>query len=118
MQVMQEIIKCRQCRTVILDSTAYRTSVVNSHNLPLVASSDNCSPTLNELVYLNEELLPEWIVEKIQEANWSKGRLYCNNCGVRIGGFNFISGAQCQCDAADVLPPVYLIKSKLDFAKT
>lgn len=110
-------IKCRQCRKVIVDNTSYNTLVVNSHNLPLSESSDECIVSLNEhYVYLNEDLLPDWIVEKIREANWSKGKLNCNNCGARIGGFSFISGAQCQCTHY-VLPPVHLIKSKLDLVK-
>lgn len=111
-------LKCRQCRKVILDSAAYSALVVNSHKLPIVESSDDCTLVLNEKeVYLNDDVLPEWILEKIREANWSKGKINCNHCGSRIGSFNFISGAQCICFNY-VLPPVHLIKSKLDFVKT
>lgn len=110
-------VKCRQCRMVILNSTDWNKLVVNSHKLPLGETSEECSIALNQnYVFLNEDSVPSWILEKIQEANWSKGRINCNNCGARIGSFNFISGTQCQCYDY-VLPPVHLIKSKLDILK-
>merc|ERR1712110_1046484 len=41
-------------------------------------------------------------------GGWTKGRLNCPNCQSRIGGFDFVSGADY---------PVHLIKSKVDYWK-
>ena len=42
------------------------------------------------------------------QGGWTKGRLNCPNCQSRIGGFDFVSGADY---------PVHLIKSKVDYWK-
>ena len=42
------------------------------------------------------------------KAGWTKGRLNCPNCQSRLGGFDFVSGADY---------PVHLIKSKIDYWK-
>ena len=44
----------------------------------------------------------------ITQAGWTKGRLNCPNCQSRLGGFDFVSGADY---------PVHLIKSKIDYWK-
>merc|ERR1712020_605809 len=49
--------------------------------------------------------MPDWILQKVEEAGWTKGRLNCPQCQSRLGGFDFISGADY---------PVHLIKSKVD----
>ncbi|XP_032395306.1 E3 ubiquitin-protein ligase RNF180 isoform X2 [Etheostoma spectabile] len=44
-------------------------------------------------------------------AQWTVGKLNCQNCGARLGGFNFINRSECPCgrDAA-----VHLNKSRVD----
>ena len=45
------------------------------------------------------------------QAQWTVGKLNCQNCGARLGGFNFVNRSECPCgrDAA-----VHLNKSRVD----
>ena len=39
------------------------------------------------------------------QGGWTKGKLNCPNCQAKIGGFDFVAGAQY---------PVHIVKSKVD----
>lgn len=45
------------------------------------------------------------------QAQWTVGKLNCQNCGARLGGFNFVNRSECPCgrDAT-----VHLNKSRVD----
>lgn len=47
----------------------------------------------------------------VLQAQWTQGRLSCQNCAARLGGFNFVNRTECPCgrDAA-----VHLSKSRVD----
>ncbi|XP_068588529.1 E3 ubiquitin-protein ligase RNF180 isoform X2 [Cebidichthys violaceus] len=47
----------------------------------------------------------------LSTAQWTAGKLNCQNCGARLGGFNFINRSECPCgrDAT-----VHLNKSRVD----
>lgn len=111
-------VKCKKCRKVIIDKTQSVNLFLNAHNLPLDNTESDC-PTIAEqkVVFLAEDALPEWIMQKVQEVEWSKARLNCQQCDSRLGGFDFISGNKCEC-LRNVLPAVHLIKSKVDLLKT
>lgn len=110
--------KCKKCRKTLLDYPQCSTLFLNAHNQPLGVSQDECLTVANEnVIFLREESLPTWIMQKIQEAEWSKGRLNCEHCDSRLGAFDFVSGIKCEC-SGHVLPPVHLIKSKVDLLKS
>lgn len=109
--------KCKKCRKIIVEKNQSSKVFLNAHSEPLNDSETDC-PTIadQKVVFLAEEALPEWIMLKIQEAEWCKGRLNCEKCDFRVGGFDFISGSKCGCTKS-VLPAVHLIKSKVDLTR-
>lgn len=114
---MNLVIKCRSCRLILLDSTNTKESLfVCAHNTPCNPFNKSEKDCDENMIFLNEDSLPNWIQEIIEKHEWSKGRLNCLNCNSRIGSFDFVSGMKCFCDS-NVLPPVHLIKSKLDLIK-
>ena len=40
-------------------------------------------------------VLPEWIRERLELTNWTKGKLYCQKCQLHIGSFNFTNEMKC-----------------------
>lgn len=115
---MYSEVKCKKCRKTIINVLQYHDLLINAHHQPLSACKSECyTITEQNVVFLTEDTLPEWIMQKVQEAEWSKGRLNCTYCESRLGGFDFISGSKCQC-AKNVLPAVHLIKSKVDLLRT
>lgn len=60
---------------------------------------------------MNVDTLPEWILTSVHQAQWTVGKLNCQNCSARLGGFNFINRSECPCgqDAT-----VHLNKSRVD----
>ncbi|KAJ9580748.1 hypothetical protein L9F63_024074, partial [Diploptera punctata] len=46
---------------------------------------------------------------------WQKGRLNCPKCRGRVGSFDFVSGLKCDC-GKHVLPPVHVVRSKVDIS--
>jgi len=88
-------IKCRQCRSGFL------IEVVDSEK------SESFTST-TDLYLINEEDLPNWVSEKVEEAGWTKGRLNCPKCQCRVGGFDFVNGSE---------NPVHFVKSKVDYWK-
>ncbi|CAH2267207.1 jg2935 [Pararge aegeria aegeria] len=78
-------VKCHKCRQVLLSdlSATYNKS----------RCKDTCSSyNRNNFIYLLEDHLPAWIKVKIEEEQWTKGKLHCENCGCKVGTFDFVSG--------------------------
>lgn len=110
---MYQEIRCKNCSKPILSSTECKIIYKDAHNS--TTTTETTCPTVTESnsLYLNEDELPSWISERIEQEQWSKGRINCPRCDSRIGGFDFISGLHCACKLV-VLPSVHLTKSKVD----
>lgn len=95
------MLRCRKCRKGVIDATC----------LSMVQESDESSAAVCSIWHVNVETLPEWILTSVHQAQWTVGKLNCQNCGARLGGFNFINRSECPCgrDAA-----VHLNKSRVD----
>ena len=103
-------IKCGKCRKILFSDKI----VVTNHKQSCNTEPDLCS-LQSKVYYLNEELLTNWLITQLDHFEWTKGKIYCPNtdCNSRIGSFNFINGSKCLCDSY-VLPPIHVIKSKVD----
>ncbi|KAL1518356.1 hypothetical protein ABEB36_001991 [Hypothenemus hampei] len=111
-------IKCQKCRKILIRDTSNTVKILNAHGNSLNHEASSDCPSLNcrNLVFLSEENLPDWISKKIVEAQWTKGRLNCPDCDCRIGAFDYISGAKCDC-SDKILPAVHVIRSKVDVGR-
>ncbi|KAB0796874.1 hypothetical protein PPYR_10935 [Photinus pyralis] len=109
-------IKCKRCRNSILGNGECAT-LINAHGVKGSNEPQSCSSILEEnLFYIDEEQLPDWIHSIVVDAHWSKGKLNCPHCKARIGSFDFVSGVKCACDEY-ILPPVHIINSKVDIIR-
>ncbi|KAI1904946.1 hypothetical protein AGOR_G00010910 [Albula goreensis] len=96
----QSVLRCRKCRKYVVDAASL---------LPI--------NTVGELVpecriwHVDFDALPAWILASVHQSHWTSGRLSCQHCGARLGGFNFISHSKCPC-GRDLT--VHLCKSRLD----
>lgn len=108
-------VKCRKCRHLLF--THPDVTVLTAHG-------DSCSnfsikyvecKTIQEdnVWFLQDSSLPDWISILINEANWTKGKVNCPKCQGRLGSFDFVSGIRCYC-GLNVLPPVHIVKCKVD----
>uniref|UniRef100_A0A146LB17 E3 ubiquitin-protein ligase RNF180 n=1 Tax=Lygus hesperus TaxID=30085 RepID=A0A146LB17_LYGHE len=114
----QLVAKCRKCRNPVIDTRDTRIIsghevVLNSANFFRPDEDAACEDTINSL-YLMEQTLPDWMISQIDKVEWIKGKLNCSQCQARLGSFDFVSGRKCSCGKF-VLPPVHMIKNKLDF---
>ncbi|OWR51779.1 hypothetical protein KGM_208087 [Danaus plexippus plexippus] len=102
-----EHIKCHKCRNILLSDFA---SIYSS----ALCGDQKCSSySTKNFAFLHEDNLPKWIRLKIEEERWTRGKLYCENCGCKVGTFDFVSGRKCECGNS-VLPPVHFISSQVD----
>ncbi|XP_044030075.1 E3 ubiquitin-protein ligase RNF180 isoform X2 [Siniperca chuatsi] len=95
------MLRCRRCRK----------GIINSTSLSTVEAIDESSAAVCSIWHVNVDTLPEWILTSVHQAQWTAGKLNCQNCAARLGGFNFINRSECPCgrDAA-----VHLNKSRVD----
>ncbi|XP_037122315.1 E3 ubiquitin-protein ligase RNF180 isoform X1 [Syngnathus acus] len=93
------MLRCRKCRKVVIEC------------LQEVEVTDESSEVACTIWHMNVDTLPEWIRNSLHLAQWTAGRLECQNCGARLGGFNFIRCSQCPCgrDAT-----IHLSKCRVD----
>lgn len=128
-QMMKGYFKCRNCRHLLDLSTD---SVSTNHNVLLndlnIQLDNTDHPQFNETTngnqicednhyFLIDSKLNEikWISEQLDKFEWTKGKINCpNNCGAKIGTFNFLNCLKCNCGKATV-QSVHLIKSRIDF---
>ncbi|XP_051794590.1 E3 ubiquitin-protein ligase RNF180 isoform X2 [Acanthochromis polyacanthus] len=96
------MLRCRKCRKGVIDAACLSTQV---------QESDESSAAVCSIWHVNVDTLPDWILTSVHQAQWTVGKLNCQNCGARLGGFNFIHRSECPCgrDAA-----VHLSKSRVD----
>uniref|UniRef100_A0A8C2X1V7 Ring finger protein 180b n=1 Tax=Cyclopterus lumpus TaxID=8103 RepID=A0A8C2X1V7_CYCLU len=92
------MLRCRKCRKGIINSTC-------------LSMVDESSAAVCSIWHVNVDALPEWILTSVHQAQWTAGKLNCQHCGARLGGFNFIKSSKCPCgrDAT-----VHLNKSRMD----
>ncbi|KAK7143438.1 hypothetical protein R3I93_014560 [Phoxinus phoxinus] len=93
-------LRCRKCRRCLIDSTS----------LLKVVTSREAAATCN-VWHLNVESLPDWILSSVGQVNWTVGKLNCQYCGARLGGFNFVNCSKCTCGHETT---VHLSKSRVD----
>ncbi|XP_067114308.1 E3 ubiquitin-protein ligase RNF180 [Osmerus mordax] len=94
------MLRCRKCRKSYIDSTC----------LYPIATDYSMEATCS-VWHVNVEMLPEWILTSVCQAHWTVGRLNCQSCGARLGGFNFINQTKCPCGQEIT---VHLNKSRVD----
>nr|XP_047139757.1 E3 ubiquitin-protein ligase RNF180 isoform X2 [Hydra vulgaris] len=103
MDCSMDVFMCRKCRSKIFEGK----DLLQNH-----LTNTKCS-----LWFLqSDEILP-WVNELVNEAEWTKGKLYCPNCKARIGSFDFINIIPCEC-GAETIPAIYCVKSKVDHKKS
>lgn len=95
------MLRCRKCRKGFIDSTC----------LLMVEAADESSAPACSIWHVNVDTLPEWILTSIHQAQWTVGKLNCQNCGARLGSFNFIARTWCPCGRETA---VHLSKSRVD----
>ncbi|KAI4816941.1 hypothetical protein KUCAC02_009241 [Chaenocephalus aceratus] len=96
------MLRCRRCRKCVVDSTCLSTQAEASED----SSEAGCTIWHGTLTRCQSGFLTS-----VHQAQWTVGKLYCQNCCARLGGFNFINHSECPCgrDAA-----VHLGKSRVD----
>lgn len=107
MEQESKIMKCRKCRHVLLNDLNI------THNLQSCGTKDCASYDLKRFVFVYEDKMPTWIRTKVEDEQWTKGKLHCENCGYKVGSYDFISGRKCDCGKS-VLPPIHFISSQVD----
>ncbi|XP_061119310.1 E3 ubiquitin-protein ligase RNF180-like isoform X2 [Conger conger] len=94
------VLRCRKCRKCVVDASC----LLTMNTVDDVAAE--C-----KIWHMDFDNLPAWILASIHQACWTSGRLSCQHCGARLGGFNFLSQPRCPC-GRDL--SVHLSRSRLD----
>ncbi|XP_057667232.1 E3 ubiquitin-protein ligase RNF180-like [Diorhabda carinulata] len=114
---MFQEIKCKKCRHTLFNQDTIKNNLILNAHGETTENSNACQVIPEEKnIFLNEDCLPSWVKNKIEVEEWSKGRIYCPKCDSRIGAFDYVSGQKCNC-LNNLLPPVHIIKSKIDIVK-
>ncbi|XP_075993076.1 E3 ubiquitin-protein ligase RNF180 [Genypterus blacodes] len=95
------MLRCRKCRKGFVDSSCL---------YPVEEAEESSAPACS-IWHVNVDALPEWILTSVQQAQWTVGKLNCQNCGARLGSFNFVSRVWCPCGRETA---VHLSKSRVD----
>ncbi|XP_060933278.1 E3 ubiquitin-protein ligase RNF180 [Limanda limanda] len=95
------MLRCRRCRKGVIDSACLTTE----------EATDESSAAICSIWHVDVDSLPDWILTSVHQAQWTVGKLNCQHCSARLGGFNFINRTKCPCgqDAT-----VHLNKSRVD----
>ncbi|XP_019909023.2 E3 ubiquitin-protein ligase RNF180 isoform X2 [Esox lucius] len=96
------MLRCRRCRKSCLDTTCLH---------PLEPDDGAASAGMCRVWHMNVETLPEWILTSVRQAQWTVGKLNCENCGARLGSFNFLKCTKCPCGQESIM---HLSKSRVD----
>ncbi|KAJ8286753.1 hypothetical protein GJAV_G00042880 [Gymnothorax javanicus] len=103
------VLRCRKCRKCVVDSScllAVRPECVSDNINAVDGVATEC-----RIWHLDSDNLPSWILASVLQAQWTSGKLICQHCGARLGGFNFINQPNCPCGQELT---VHLCKSRLD----
>ncbi|XP_062867677.1 E3 ubiquitin-protein ligase RNF180 [Trichomycterus rosablanca] len=92
------ILRCRRCRRCVLDSTC------------LLSGLDDLMAECT-VWHVDHDASPDWILTVIDQVHWTVGKLNCQHCGARLGGFNFLNRSKCPCGRDT---SVHLSKSRVD----
>ncbi|KAG9265545.1 E3 ubiquitin-protein ligase RNF180 isoform X3 [Astyanax mexicanus] len=93
-------LRCRKCRRQVADSAC------------LLSASKEVMGACS-VWHVDVDTLPDWISSAINQVHWTVGKLNCQNCGARLGSFNFINCPRCPCGRDTA---VHLSKSRVDQA--
>ncbi|KAJ7988492.1 hypothetical protein DPEC_G00324120 [Dallia pectoralis] len=96
------VLRCRRCRKSFLDTTCLH---------PMKANDGAASAGMCTVWHITVETLPEWILKSVHQSQWTVGKLICEKCGARLGGFNFRKNAKCPCGQESIM---HLSKSRVD----
>ncbi|XP_066583047.1 E3 ubiquitin-protein ligase RNF180-like isoform X2 [Prorops nasuta] len=115
MPIVMITLRCKHCRKILF--TCKEDKLLSAHNEIRDSTKQlTCaSEEIDSCLYMSDDNIPEWIKEAINQNSWTKGRLNCLNCNIRIGSFNFVNVIKCNCKQY-VIPPIRLIYSKVDLA--
>ncbi|KAG8174644.1 hypothetical protein JTE90_001300 [Oedothorax gibbosus] len=105
------MFKCRKCRKTLFSER----EACDPHSEPIAVDENQvppCAP-IAQVYFLREDTLPDWAREQVDAGDWQKGKLFCPHCQCRIGSFDFVGGAKCQC-GEKVLPSLHVSSNKLD----
>ncbi|KAL1461689.1 hypothetical protein WDU94_013561 [Cyamophila willieti] len=108
------IVKCRQCRRVIANQPL--TTFLTAHGKPvsdIFGCALTCDNKLEDVWYLDELTVSDWMKIAVEEGNFLKDKLKCPNCSTNLGTFDFVSGQKCPC-RQQCVPYIHLVKSKID----
>ncbi|KAL0269726.1 UNVERIFIED_CONTAM: hypothetical protein PYX00_007361 [Menopon gallinae] len=108
-------VKCRKCRNLLFTYPEVDLLSAHGESYGSVGVEYIKCETIQEdnVWFLGESGMPDWVSSLVNEANWTKGKVNCPKCNSRLGSFDFISGTQCQC-GSHTLPPVHVVKCKVD----
>lgn len=86
----------------------------NRYSNDLAQIQSECSSVLGRTeIYLDEDVLEEWIQMEIEHTEWTKGKLKCPKCTANVGSFDFVAGLKCDCKQFNQ-PSIHFIRSKID----
>lgn len=106
------------CASLINSETGNKSGIDEScgDSSTLTDSSLNSSSTLEQLLFVDEQNIPDWIREQIVVCGWLKGRIKCkkSDCNARVGAFNFIQRVTCGCHESNLLPAIHISRSRVD----
>ncbi|CAN7984128.1 unnamed protein product [Ixodes hexagonus] len=107
--------RCRKCRLALFTGS----NIVSSHGVQWSGRVSFACPInkMDTVWYVREEGLPDWVTDQLDRGEWIKGKLYCPSCNARLGTFDFVTGAKCDCREF-VLPPIHISKSRIDCDQT
>lgn len=110
---MASFYRCRKCRAKLFSAESLIT--IHHKSSTSDSSENDCDKKLSNILFINEQIMEDWIREQIDSGEWTKGRLTCptDRCLARVGSFNFINGAFCHCGQYE-LPSIQFNKAKLD----
>ncbi|XP_076080483.1 uncharacterized protein LOC143051494 [Mytilus galloprovincialis] len=101
---MSFYLQCRVCRNPVVKED----ELVDSYQSGFQVC-DNST-----VWYIKEDHMPCWVSDAVVKESWQKGKLCCPKCNGKLGSFNFIKILTCQqCDNHQ-LPPVHILKDRVD----
>ncbi|XP_063436912.1 uncharacterized protein LOC134718345 [Mytilus trossulus] len=101
---MSVYLQCRVCRNPVVKED----QLVDSYKAGFKVC-DNST-----VWYIREDNMPDWVSEAVIKESWQKGKLCCPKCNGKLGSFNFIKILTCQQCDNNQLPPVHILRDRVD----